>query len=84
MLTDPLELKLPLLEKPLHFYKDQTEAPQILQECGQKVREADAFVVVSGEYNHTIPPALTNLMDHFPLSAYSYKPSAIVCYSPCE
>ena len=33
-----------------------------------------------GEYNHTIPPALANLLDHF-LEEYFYKPSAIVCYS---
>jgi NAD(P)H-dependent FMN reductase len=37
-------------------------------------------VIVSGEYNHTVPPALTNLLDHF-LEEYFYKPSAIVCYS---
>ena len=41
---------------------------------------ADAFVVVSGEYNHSIPPALSNLLDHF-LEEYFFRPSAIVCYS---
>ena len=43
-------------------------------------RAADAFVVVSGEYNHSIPPALSNLLDHF-LEEYFFRPSAIVCYS---
>ena len=38
------------------------------------------YVVVSGEYNHSIPPALANLMDHF-LEEYFRKPSAIVSYS---
>ena len=42
-------------------------------------RAADAFVV-SGEYNHSIPPALSNLLDHF-LEEYFWRPSAIVCYS---
>ncbi len=37
-------------------------------------------MVVSGEYNHSIPPALSNLMDHF-LEEYFWRPSAIVCYS---
>ena len=37
-------------------------------------------VVVSGEYNHSIPPALSNLLDHF-LEEYFFRPSAIVCYS---
>jgi NAD(P)H-dependent FMN reductase len=35
---------------------------------------------VSGEYNHSIPPALSNLLDHF-LEEYFWRPSAIVCYS---
>ena len=41
---------------------------------------ADAYVVVSGEYNHSVPPALANLLDHF-LEEYFRKPSAIVSYS---
>ena len=36
-------------------------------------------MIVSGEYNHGIPPALTNLLDHF-LEEYFFRPSAIVCY----
>jgi NAD(P)H-dependent FMN reductase len=36
--------------------------------------------VVSGEYNHSIPPALSNLLDYF-LEEYFWRPSAIVCYS---
>ena len=37
-------------------------------------------MIVSGEYNHGIPPALKNLLDHF-LEEYFFRPSAIVCYS---
>lgn len=37
-------------------------------------------MIVSGEGNHTVSPALANLLDHF-LEEYFYKPSAIVCYS---
>ena len=47
---------------------------------GKLVRAADAVIVVSGEYNHSIPPALSNLLDHF-LEEYFWRPSAIVCYS---
>ena len=43
-------------------------------------RSSDAFVVVSGEYNHSIPPALSNLLDYF-LEEYFWRASAIVCYS---
>jgi len=80
-LFDPLELDFPLLKKPLQFYKDRSEAPALLLECDQKVQEADGFVIVSGEYNNSIPPPLSNMMDHFPLPSYGYKPSGIVCYS---
>jgi NAD(P)H-dependent FMN reductase len=43
-------------------------------------RKVDAFAIVSGEYNHGIPPGLKNLLDHF-LKEYFFRPSAIVCYS---
>jgi NAD(P)H-dependent FMN reductase len=46
----------------------------------QGIKAADAFLVVSGEYNHSIPPALSNLLDHF-LEEWYWRPSAIVCYS---
>ena len=39
-----------------------------------------AYVIVSGSYNHSIPPPLSNLLDHF-LEEYFFKPSAIMCYS---
>ena len=38
-------------------------------------------MVVSAEYNNSMPPALTNMMDHFPIPSYKYRPSGIVCYS---
>ncbi|XP_046584324.1 quinone reductase-like [Haliotis rubra] len=79
---DPLEMKFPLLERPVFFYKDRSEAPKWMCDAEAKVKEADAYVVVSAEYNHSIPPALSNMMDHFGGSSYAYKPSGIVCYSP--
>src|SRR5207245_8238472 len=54
--------------------------PRTLESLATLYRSADAFVVVSGEYNHSIPPALSNLLDHF-LEEYFWRPSAIVCYS---
>ncbi|CAL1540168.1 unnamed protein product [Lymnaea stagnalis] len=81
-LFDPVVLKFPLLEKALHFYQDRKTAPKLLLDCEEKIKAADAFVVVSAEYNHSIPPALSNMLDHFPGSIFAYKPSAIVTYSP--
>lgn len=78
-LVDPAELKLPLLDR---MYKEYPagEAPAALEELAVLYRRSDAFVVVSAEYNHSIPPALSNLLDHF-LEEYSWRPSAICCYS---
>jgi NAD(P)H-dependent FMN reductase len=78
-LVDPLELKLPLLGR---MYKEYPEggAPEPLEHLASLLRRADAFVIVSAEYNHSIPPALTNTLDHF-LEEYFWRPSAIVCYS---
>jgi NAD(P)H-dependent FMN reductase len=78
-LVDPLELQLPLLDR---MYKEHPagEAPENLERLAQLYRSADGFLVVSGEYNHGIPPALKNLLDHF-LEEYFWRPSGIVCYS---
>ncbi|MEQ8964296.1 MAG: NAD(P)H-dependent oxidoreductase [Azospirillaceae bacterium] len=78
-LIDPLERALPLLDR---MYKEYAagEAPAVLEELATLYRRADAFVVVSGEYNHGVPPALSNLLDHF-LEEYYFRPSGIVCYS---
>ena len=80
-MADPEELDLPLLKKPYHFYKDRSEAPEVLQKTNQVIVDADAFLVISAEYNHSMPPALTNMLDHFPIASYKYRPSGIVCYS---
>jgi NAD(P)H-dependent FMN reductase len=79
VLVDPLELQLPLLDR---MYKEHPpgHAPEALERLAALYRRADGFVVVSGEYNHSVPPALTNMLDHF-LEEYFWRPSAIVCYS---
>jgi len=78
-LVDPLELQLPVLDR---MYKEHPKggAPEPLERLAETYRQADGFLVVSGEYNHGIPPALKNLLDHF-LEEYFWRPSGIVCYS---
>lgn len=78
---DPLKLDIPLLKQALQFYPNPKEAPQLLQDINEKIKKADAFVVVTAEYNRQMPPGLTNLIDHFPPSSYAYRPSALVSYS---
>jgi NAD(P)H-dependent FMN reductase len=77
-LIDPMIYKLPLLDRIYKEYKGDAPAP--LDELAALYRNVDGFVIVSGEYNHGIPPALKNLLDHF-LEEYFWRPSAIVCYS---
>ena len=78
-LIDPMEQRLPLLEKMYKEY-DKGQAPEILERLAGQIRSADAYIIVSGEYNHSIPPAISNLLDHF-LEDYFWRPSGIVCYS---
>jgi NAD(P)H-dependent FMN reductase len=77
-LIDPMERRLPLLDRMYKEYGD--DAPPVLKELADVYKSADGFVIVSGEYNHGIPPALKNLLDHF-LEEYFWRPSAIVSYS---
>ncbi len=78
-LVDPTVHRLPLLDR---MYKEypRGHAPDVLEKLAILYRAADAFIIVSAEYNHSIPPALSNLLDHF-LEEYFFRPSAIVCYS---
>jgi len=78
-LVDTLEFQLPELDL---MYKEfaEGEAPDAMQKVGQILEKADGFIVVSAEYNHSIPSTLKNLLDHFQ-SEYLYKPSGIVTYS---
>lgn len=78
-LVDPLEHRLPLLDRMYKEYRPG-EAPEELQRLREIIHRADGYIVVSAEYNHSIPPALSNLIDHF-LEEYFFKPSAIACYS---
>lgn len=78
-MVDPLDFNLPLLD---NMYKefDDGQAPDNLERLAEIIKKADGYLIVSAEYNHSIPPALSNLLDHF-LEAYFFKPSAIMCYS---
>lgn len=77
--VDAKELTLPLLDL---RYKEYAKgaAPPAMQKIHEMLLAADGFVVVTGEYNHGIPPGLKNLLDHF-LSEFRRKPSGIVSYS---
>ena len=76
---DPLEYRLPFLDKMYKEFEPGT-APEIMKKLAYLFNGSDGFLVVTGEYNNGIPPALKNLLDHFQREYY-FKPSAIASYS---
>jgi NAD(P)H-dependent FMN reductase len=76
---DALEYKLPLLDKMYKEYEEGT-APENMEEVAGIFKRSDGFIIVTGEYNHGLPPALKNLLDHFQ-HEYYFKPAAIASYS---
>lgn len=79
--TDPLEMDFQVLRQPLHFMKDRSTAPAWLINANAEIESANGFVAVLSEYNCGIPPALSNMIDHFPPSSYRHRPCSIVTYS---
>src|SRR5215217_2809995 len=78
-LIDGKAIDLPMLDR---MYKEypKGEAPEPLEGLARKIRAADGFVFVTGEYNWGIQPGLKNLTDHF-LEELFWRPAAIASYS---
>jgi NAD(P)H-dependent FMN reductase len=51
-----------------------------METLAAKIRAADAFVFITGEYNWGMQPGLKNLTDHF-LEEWFWRPAAIASYS---
>jgi NAD(P)H-dependent FMN reductase len=79
-LVDARALGLPILDRMYKELKKLGDVPEKLEMLAETFRSADGFLIVAGEYNHSIQPGLSNLLDHF-LEEYFWRPSAIVCYS---
>ncbi|MHB8475719.1 MAG: NADPH-dependent FMN reductase [Steroidobacteraceae bacterium] len=78
-LIDAKAVGLPLLDR---MYKEYAKgaAPAAMEALATKIRGADAFIFVVGEYNWGMQPGLKNLTDHF-LEEWFWRPAAIVSYS---
>lgn len=76
-LVDPVELDLPLLDK---MYKEMNPPPEKLQKLQKIIKDAEGYIPITPEYNHSISSALKNTLDYF-LEEYFFKPSAIISYS---
>ena len=78
-LIDAKAVGLPMLDRMYKEYAPRS-APPALEELAAKIRAADAFVFVAGEYNWGMQPGLKNLTDHF-LEEWFWRPAAIASYS---
>jgi NAD(P)H-dependent FMN reductase len=78
-LIDARAVGLPMLDR---MYKEHAPgtAPPVLEALAGKIRAADGFVFITGEYNWGIQPGLKNLTDHF-LEEWFWRPAAIASYS---
>ncbi|PSC05562.1 NADPH-dependent FMN reductase [Alsobacter soli] len=76
---DAKAVGLPMLDR---MYKEypKGDAPPAMEALAEKIRSADAFVFVTGEYNWGMQPGLKNLTDHF-LEEWFWRPAAIASYS---
>ena len=76
---DAKAVNLPMLDR---MYKEYPKgsAPPVLESLAEKIRTADAFLFVTGEYNWGVQPGLKNLTDHF-LEEWFWRPAAIASYS---
>src|SRR5204862_8291264 len=61
-LIDPKEYNLPLLN--LRYYEMKDPEP-VFTKLHDIFKQTDIFLIITAEYNHSIPPALTNMLDHF-------------------
>lgn len=76
--ADLAEINLPMYDEPHHpmsgkYTKDHSKA------WSERVAKADAFVIVTPEYNYSAPPALVNAVDYL-YYEWGYKPAAFVGY----
>src|ERR1700742_2846429 len=78
-LIDAKAVALPMLDR---MYKEYPpgSAPEAMAALAVKIRAADAFVFVAGEYNWGMQPGLKNLTDHF-LEEWFWRPAAMSSYS---
>jgi NAD(P)H-dependent FMN reductase len=76
-LLDLLEYNFPIMEERLHHRDDP---PPRLEEFAGKIDRADAFIIVTPEYNNGYPGVLKNALDYL-LPEYERKPVGIATVS---
>jgi NAD(P)H-dependent FMN reductase len=84
-LLDLREWPLPMFGE--HFgtigdFRDPTYSDPIVRSWNAKIKEGDAYLFITPEYNHSIPGVLKNAIDSVFVSwAFRNKPAGAVAYS---
>ncbi len=76
-IIDVRDWKLPLLQQ---VFTTVENTPDAYKPLAERIFAADAFILVTPEYNGSYSPALQNMVDHFPKQ--SHKPFGLVTASP--
>ena len=76
-LLDVRDFPLPMVQR---VWKSVDDTPEEWKPLAKRIFAADAFIIVTPEYNGGYSPAMKNLLDHFPKQ--SRKPFGIVTASP--
>lgn len=76
--ADLAEIALPFMDEPNHPARRQYTKPHTFA-WSERVDAADAFILVSPEYNHSFSPALKNAVD-FLSREWWRKPVGVVSY----
>ncbi len=77
-LLDLAEIGLPLLDEPKHP-RLKEYAHEHTRRWSALIEEADAFIIILGEYNHGYPAAIKNAID-FLYHEWRHKPVGFVSY----
>ena len=73
------EINLPLMNEPVHPIMKQYEHDHTKQ-WSAKIDEADAFIFVTAEYDHSYPASLKNALEYL-VHEWAYKAAGMVSYS---
>jgi NAD(P)H-dependent FMN reductase len=75
---DLAAINLPMMDEPAHP-RFKTYQYQHTKDWSAKIESADAFIMVTPEYNYSLPAPLKNAIDYLSLE-WGYKPVAFVSY----
>jgi NAD(P)H-dependent FMN reductase len=84
-LLDLRDWPLPLFQETIASvgnFSDPTYSDPVVKRWNDKIKEADAYLIVTPEYNHSVPAVLKNAIDTVFFSfGFRHKPVAFVGYS---